>query len=293
MGRFQLFIQQIYGFADANGFLCRVLVLLPSQKRLMAQENFEVKLPLFEGPFDLLLFFIERDELDITDIPISTITNDFLEYVHHLETLNVEVASEFILVAATLMRIKSKMLLPRPQLDEQGNEIDPREELVRHLLEYKKYKSVVEQFHKMEEAELMKEKRGNIMKELRQLAESTNVEAELQDVDLFKLLTIFEKVLKRHEEEKNKPVHQVIQYPYTIEGQKAFILSEVTSKSRIAFTDLFKDAPTRIALIFNFLAILEMIAGGFLTLQIGEGFNNFWVSKPEEAQREITFEAEN
>jgi segregation and condensation protein A len=106
---------------------------------MVSQENFEVKLPLFEGPFDLLLFFIERDELDIYDIPISIITNDFLSYVHHMETVNIEVASEFILVAATLMRIKSKMLLPRPQLDEQGNEIDPREELVKHLLEYKKY----------------------------------------------------------------------------------------------------------------------------------------------------------
>src|SRR5690349_16986088 len=147
----------------------------------MTQENFEIKLPLFEGPFDLLLFFIERDELDIYDIPIAKITNDFLEYIHHLETLNVEVASEFILVAATLMRIKSKMLLPRPQLDEKGNEIDPREELIRHLIEYKKYKSVIESFHKMEENELMKERRGNLMKELRSLAESTNVEAELQD----------------------------------------------------------------------------------------------------------------
>jgi segregation and condensation protein A len=252
----------------------------------MQQEPFEIRLPLFEGPFDLLLFFIERDELDINDIPISTITNDFLEYIRSLETLNVEVASEFILVAATLMRIKSKLLLPRPQLDEQGNEIDPREELVKHLLEYKKYKSVVEQFHKMEETELMKEKRGNLMKELRSLAESTNVEAELQDVDLFKLLTVFEKVLKRQEEEKNKPVHQVIQYPYTMDGQKQFILSEVTSKERVAFTELFVNAPTRIALIFNFLAILEMLANGFLSIQVGEGFNNFWVMKPEEVQAE-------
>src|SRR3954468_2322331 len=109
---------------------------------MTTQENFEVKLPLFEGPFDLLLFFIERDELDIYDIPISKITNDFLDYVHHLETLNMEVASEFILVAATLMRIKAKMLLPRPQIDALGNEIDPREELIAHLLEYKKYKSI-------------------------------------------------------------------------------------------------------------------------------------------------------
>jgi len=191
-------------------------------------------------------------------------------------------------VAATLMRIKSKMLLPRPQLDEQGNEIDPREELVKHLMEYKKYKSVVDQFNKMEETELMKEKRGNLMKELRQLAESSNVEAELQDVDLFKLLVIFEKVLKRHDEDKNKPVHQVIQYPYTIEGQKDFILNEVTTKKRVAFNELFEKAPTRIALIFNFLAILEMLAYGFLNIQIGEGFNNFWVTLPEEKVTENT-----
>ena len=102
--------------------------------------TFEIKLPLFEGPFDLLLFFIQRDELDIYDIPISKITDDFLSYLKDLEKLNVDVASEFILVAATLMRIKAKMLLPRPQLDEEGNEIDPRDELVKHLLEYKKYK---------------------------------------------------------------------------------------------------------------------------------------------------------
>ncbi len=245
----------------------------------MTQENFEVRLPLFEGPFDLLLFFIERDELDIYDIPIATITDEFLSYLRHLETLNVDVASEFILVAATLMRIKSKMLLPRPQLDEAGNEIDPREELVKHLLEYKKYKSVIEQFQKLEEGELMKEKRGNLMKELKSLAENSNVEAELQDVDLFKLLTVFEKVLKRQEEDKNRPVHQVIQYPYTIEGQKEFIYGELSAKSRLSFSDILEKQPTRIGLIFNFLAILEMLALGDLNIQVGEGFNNFWIVK--------------
>jgi segregation and condensation protein A len=248
---------------------------------MMTQENFEVKLPLFEGPFDLLLFFIERDELDIYDIPISTITNDFLDYVHHMETLNIELASEFILVAATLMRIKSKMLLPRPQLDEAGNEIDPREELVKHLLEYKKYKSVVDSFHKMEENELMKEKRGNLMKELRALAESTNVEAELQDVTIFKLMTVFEKVMKRYEFEKNKPVHQVIQYPYTVENQKKYLADTLQKKERVSFTELLQEFPTRIGLIFNFLAILEMLALQLISIQVGEGFNNFWVTKVE------------
>lgn len=247
-----------------------------------AQENFEVKLPLFEGPFDLLLFFIERDELDIYDIPISKITNDFLDYVRQMEELNIEVASEFILVAATLMRIKSKMLLPRPQIDEQGNEVDPREELVKHLLEYKKYKSVVDTFHKMEEDELAKEKRGNLVKELKTLAESTNVEAELQDVTVFKLMAVFERILKRHEAEKNKPVHQVVQYPYTVEQQKKFIIETLTTKQRMAFTEILEMYPTRLGLIFNFLAILEMLALQILTIQIGEGYSNFWISKNED-----------
>lgn len=245
------------------------------------QENFEVKLPLFEGPFDLLLFFIERDELDIYDIPISRITNDFLDYMHHMDRLNIELASEFILVAATLMRIKSRMLLPRPQLDEAGNEIDPREELVKHLLEYKKYKSVIDQFHAMEETELMKEKRGNIIRELRSLAEVTNVEAELQDVDLFKLMTVFEKVLRRYEAEKNKPVHQVVQYPYTVEAQKEFILNQVEEHDNTSFADIAEKFPTRVAMIFTFLAILELLALQRLSIRIGEGYNNFWLSKGE------------
>ncbi|HEY8512701.1 MAG TPA: segregation/condensation protein A [Cyclobacteriaceae bacterium] len=254
------------------------------------QENFEVKLPLFEGPFDLLLFFIERDELDIYDIPISKITNDFLDYMHHMDRLNIELASEFILVAATLMRIKSKMLLPRPQLDEAGNEIDPREELVKHLLEYKKYKSVIEEFQKMEETELMKEKRGNIVRELRSLAESTNVEAELQDVDLFKLMTVFEKVLRRYEAEKNKPVHQVVQYPYTVEAQKEFILKQVEENPNTSFNDIAEKFPTRIAMIFTFLAILELLALQRLTIRIGEGYNNFWISKGDTESGAVTEE---
>ena len=103
------------------------------------QDNYTIKIKQFEGPFDLLLFFIERDEVDIMDIPISKITKDFLEYIRELEIMNIDVASEFILVAATLMRIKAKMLLPRPELNELGEEVDPREELARKLIEYKKY----------------------------------------------------------------------------------------------------------------------------------------------------------
>ena len=246
--------------------------------------SFEIKLPLFEGPFDLLLFFIERDELDIHDIPISKITNDFLEYLHHLEAMNIEVASEFILVAATLMKIKSKMLLPRPQLDEEGNEIDPREELVRHLLEYKKYKSVLSQLQEMEEAEFNKEKRGNLIKEIRGMSELVNVEAEIQNIDLYKIMSVYQKVLNRYKDAQNKPVHQVIQYPYTIEEQKGFIMRELKGSPRISFTHVIEKFPNKIAVIFNFLAILELLQLRRITLHLGEGFNNFWIEKLEEVE---------
>ena len=243
--------------------------------------SFEIKLPLFEGPFDLLLFFIQRDELDIHDIPISKITDDFLDYIQHLETMNVEVASEFILVAATLMRIKAKMLLPRPVLDEEGNEIDPRDELVKHLLEYKKYKSVIENLSKMEGDRQLLERRGNVVKELKKLAEGSNVEAELQDLDLYKLLKVFTKVMGRYEMEKNKPVHQVVQYPYTISNQKGFVLNKLGKKPKLSFTELIAFEPNKIAVIFNFLAILELLQLREITLHLGLGFNNFWIEKVE------------
>lgn len=245
--------------------------------------TYEIKLPLFEGPFDLLLFFIERDELDIYDIPIAKVTADFLDYLHHLETLNVEVASEFILVAATLMRIKAKLLLPRPVLDEEGNEIDPREELVKHLLEYKKYKSVIGQLNELERQRLDRERRGNLTKEIKQLSAGIDVESELQDVDLYKLMKVYQKVLKRYEYEKTKPTHQVVQYPYTISGQKAELLTRLhmTENGRLSFAKLVEEKPEKILVIFNFLAILELLQLGEITLHIGEGFNNFWVERLE------------
>lgn len=248
--------------------------------------SFEIKLPLFEGPFDLLLFFIERDELDINDIPISKITKDFLDYLHNLEKMNIEVASEFILVAATLMRIKSKMLLPRPQLDEEGNEIDPREELVKHLLEYKKYKSVLDELQTLEGAQIDKEKRGNITKELKHLSESVNVESELQDLDLYKLLKVFQNVMERYEIEKNKPRHEVVQYPYTISGQRDFIMFTLGERAKISFGEIIEQDANKIAVIFNFLAILELLQMNEITLIIGEGFNNFWVEKLDKIEAE-------
>ncbi|MEQ8336005.1 MAG: segregation/condensation protein A [Cyclobacteriaceae bacterium] len=248
-------------------------------------DKFEIKLPLFEGPFDLLLFFIERDELDIYDIPISKITDDFLYYLHHLEVMNVEVASEFILVAATLMRIKAKMLLPRPVIDEDGNELDPREELIKHLLEYKKYKSVIAELGDMELNRLNMEKRGNLFREIKKLSSTIDVEAELQDLDLYKMMKVYQKVVRRFEDEQNKPIHQVVQFPYTISNQKSYVLNRVRNHAsgRLSFSELIEEKPEKILVIFNFLAILELLQLNKITLHLGEGFNNFWIEVLEEA----------
>ena len=149
-------------------------------------ETYKIKLPDFEGPFDLLLFFIERDEQDINDIPISKITDDFLAYIREMELLNIDLASEFIVVAATLCRIKAKLLLPRKQVDEEGNEIDPREELVQRLLEYQRYKSVLEEMRVLEKERSERTERGNVSKELKKIAEKALVDAELESLTLFK-----------------------------------------------------------------------------------------------------------
>lgn len=243
--------------------------------------SFEIKLPLFEGPFDLMLFFIERDELDIYDIPISKITQDFLDYIHALEKMEIEVASEFILFAATLMRIKSKMLLPRPELNEDGEEIDPREELIRHLLEYKKYKSVIGELAQLEEVRSGKWKRGNILEELKEIAKVDEVDAEMQNLDLFKLLKVYQKIMFKFASRQDDTKHTVIQYPYTIEQQKSLVLDRLLEKQRIPFTDFIEIKPDKIFVIYTFLAILELLQLSLVTIKIGEGFNNFWVEKLE------------
>src|SRR5436190_10081417 len=155
---------------------------------MLNNTSYQIKLPQFEGPFDLLLFFIERDELDIYNIPITKIINDFLDYIHKQESLNIELSSEFILFISTLMRTKAKMLLPRKELDAQGNEIDPRQELVDKILEYKKFKDASSQMAEMEATRMLMAKRGNIQRELSQIGEESGEGTEIQTITLFKLM---------------------------------------------------------------------------------------------------------
>ena len=239
-------------------------------------ESYTIHLPQFEGPFDLLLFFIERDELDINNIPIAKITDDFLKYIRDMEKLNVDLASEFILVAATLCRIKAKMLIPRKPLDEEGNEIDPREELIRRLLEYKKYKSVIDDLAKLEEDRSNRTVRGYAAKELSRIANKALADVELESVNLFKILKTFERLLQKVEDRKAKVVHRVVDFNYTVEEQRKFILKKVLKK-KTDFRGIFSKLENRIHAIVTFLALLELLNLQKINIIQGEGINNFWV----------------
>lgn len=253
----------------------------------MQAPSYQIKLgDQFEGPFDLLLFFIERDELDIYNIPITKITNDFLDHIHAAGKLNIELSSEFILFISTLMRIKAKMLLPRKELDAAGNEIDPRQELIDKILEYKRFKEASLKMAEMEAERMLMIKRGNLQKELATIGEEAGEGTEIQTVTLFKLMKAFEKVIQRVQERNNKPVHTVVQYNYTMEGVRDYMLTLSKKEKTLSFEKIFEVAEGRIHAIFIFLNMLEMVQQKFLGIIIGEGRNNFIIEYNEHREED-------
>ena len=245
---------------------------------LMQKDQYTIRIPQFEGPFDLLLFFIERDELDIHDIPISDITRDFLVYIRALEHLDIDVASEFILVAATLMRIKAKMLIPRKELDEEGNEIDPRAEIAQKLIEYKKFKATLDDFKALEAERAMIVGRGNVKDEIKTIAQKAMIDSELESLNLFKLLKKFEQVLINQEKRNRRPRHTIIDYPYTVEQQEEYLMSALTEKPISTFEDIFEKLENVYHAIITFLAMLELINAEKISIISGENTNQIRLS---------------
>lgn len=237
--------------------------------------SYTIKLPVFEGPFDLLLFFIERDELDIYDIPIASVTNDFLDYLRHLEELNIDSASEFILVAATLMRIKAKLLLPRKELDEAGNAVDPRAELVDRLLEYRRYKAVLEELRTHEAQRAAQQERGNLLQELQQLTNQALADVELENLTLFKILKAYERVMEQFEFRNERTSHTVVNVHYTIEERRSFLLNQLQIYGPLSFERVFDRCENRLHAIFTFLAILDLMQQEQLIFVPQEGVNAF------------------
>jgi len=242
----------------------------------MEATNYEIKLEQFEGPFDLLLFFIERDELNIHEIPISKITDDFLDYIQKMQSLNIELASEFIFVASTLMRIKAKMLLPRPDLDENNNEIDLKEQLVQKLILYKQFKDVCEDLKGLENDREKLHHRANIKFDFKNTKRQITDE-ELASFDLYKLMMVYEKMMY-HFTHRVLPVkHTVVKFPYTIEQQKDAITALLDLNKKLDFQKILKNSENRVQFVFNFLAILEMLQQKLLEIEVGLGYNNFSV----------------
>ena len=250
-------------------------------------QSYQIKLADFEGPFDLLLFFIERDELDIYNIPITKITNDFLDHIHESGKLNIELSSEFILFISTLMRIKAKLLLPRKELDTNGNEIDPRMELVDKILEYKKFKEASAKLAEMEAERMLMIKRGNLQRELSQIGEEAGEGTEIQAVTMFKLMKAFEKVILRLQQRNNQPVHTVVQYNYTMEGCRESLMDMATKEKTLSFERIFEECENKIHAIFFFLNMLELVQQKYLEIMIGEGRNNFIVEFNENREEEV------
>lgn len=243
----------------------------------MIMDSYTVKTQYFEGPFDLLLYFIQRDELDINDIPIAKITADFLDYIKTLESLNLDVAAEFILVAATLMRIKAKMLIPRKELDEEGNEIDPRKELVQKLLEYKRYKEVLSDLEQMADVRASKVFRGNVKKEIKSMSEIALVDVELESVSTYKLFKAFQKVLERYRSIQDKYIHKIVKHPYTVKEEQEYLKSYLRKGVQSPFEEVFGDVTERMQAIVRFLALLELINNQEIIITDGLDCNNFWL----------------
>lgn len=225
----------------------------------------------------MLLYLIRREEIDIYDIPISSITRQYLEYIELMQELDLEVAGEFILMAATLIGIKARMLLPRNEENPEEEEEDPRNELVRQLLEYKRYKGVAESLTDLEseqsrlyprvyfdwEKEMVKEK-----------PEELTPEEVLKDISLFDLLTAFQKVLKNR---PKKNVHQVGEVGATIEEQLDFIVGMLEEKERFGFSELMTLFNNRVTIVVTFIALLELIRTHRILVQQADTFDEIWI----------------
>jgi segregation and condensation protein A len=230
---------------------------------------YKIKLDQFEGPLDLLLFFIKRDELNIYDIPISTITKEFLEYVNLIKLMDLEVAGDFILMASTLMHIKVRMLLPR-EIDESGEEIDPRADLIKALLEYKKYKEVAEDLSFFESNQRKLNYRGNYNADEKEAP--AEFEVLLKNITVFDLAKAFKKAI-----EGIKPVmaHEIRKINISIDEQIEFILNKVNEMNEIHFLTMIHGIKEKLRIVITFVALLELIKMQRVGIKVSDNFNDF------------------
>ncbi len=224
--------------------------------------TYQVQLKNFEGPLDLLLYFIRRDELDIYDIPISKITKEFIDVIEEWKKMNISIAGEFIVMASTLMRIKAKMLIPRPEIDEDGEIIDPRSELMQQLIDYRRFRDAAEMLNSMAE-----QRSKLIPRQFEQdikLIDSEEYLPLISDVTLYDLARVFKIAME------NKPVisqFELNREPIKLEQQKEKILKFFDGDGILRFKSLMLELNSRMEIIVTFLAILELVREGICVLE--------------------------
>lgn len=225
----------------------------------MGGRPYLVSLPSFEGPLDLLLHLIQKNDIDITDIPIAVVTQQYLDYLHVMKSLNLDVVGEYLVMAATLIYMKSRMLLPLEE-DTDGEEVDPREELVRRLLEYKRYKEAADDLMGRERD------RTHLFVRDRERRPGEEEEACLSEASLFDLLSALQNVLERT---PKTAVVSVILDELTVKERMSFIMQRMDDVESLAFGDLFEGHSTRHQIVVSFLALLELIrVGTIAALQV-------------------------
>lgn len=238
--------------------------------------TYHIRLTQFEGPLDLLLHLIRRDKINIYDIPISHITKEYLSYIEVMQELELELAGEFFVMAATLMRIKAQMLLPR-RIEEEDEEEDPRDELVRNLIEYRKFKEAAHQFAEKEESRRKIFSRPSA-------APPKDLVSDMDrrmDVSVFDLMDAFKKVM---DELKKQVSYRIERETYTIEEKSGHIRNTIAEKSEVLFTELFQGSYDRLEVIVTFLAVLEMMKSGeIVARQMSDG-SDIWIYRPREAE---------
>ena len=237
--------------------------------------DYKVKLEIFEGPLDLLLYLIKKDEIDIYNVSIERITSQYLAYMATFQMLNIELASEFIVMAANLMYIKSRMLLPVSQQppEEDAEEDDPRWELIRQLVEYKKFKDAA-QFLQVRDSE-----GAEFYAAAPEPPDLTTPAGPLQ-VGIFDLIRAFQKVLKRFEDAHS--LREIVDDRWTVSDKIDFLLATVPVGGRTKFEELFTEASSRSEVIVTFLAILELIKLHFLEIEQTRTLGEIVVMRPED-----------
>lgn len=244
----------------------------------MPAAPYKVKLEVFEGPLDLLLYLIRQEEIDIYDIPIARITQQYLEYLEFMKSLDIEIAGEFLVMAATLLKIKSRMLLPRHTEIEGEEAEDPRRDLVQQLLEYKKFKEIAERLGEKEyhQRQMFPRPRGGFDN----AAEIIPPEPPAPEVGMFELLNAFKQVLERIDKLK---LYEIVGEDISIEERIDFVLQVITRRRRMTFMELFENEHRRLVMVVTFFALLELMRLGRVSVRQEQLFGEITIEYSDQS----------